>query len=68
MEPVSDSLQTAEQVGKRLHVSPRTVLRWSRSGKLPRGIRLSPKAVRFDPAELEAAIERLRGERPDGSS
>lgn len=49
-------LMTGKQVADRLAVDPRTVRRWSAEGKLTR-IRLSPRVIRYDEAEVQALIE-----------
>jgi predicted DNA-binding transcriptional regulator AlpA len=40
-----------------LALSPETVLRWHRSGKLPGGRRLGCNVLRFDAGEIEAWLE-----------
>ena len=45
-------LLTARQVAELLAVSPETVLRWTRRGKLP-AIKLPSRAIRYRPDELE---------------
>jgi excisionase family DNA binding protein len=50
-----DGLQTKRQVAKRLNVSERTVTRYVSEGRLP-AVRLSPRAVRFDPESVERWI------------
>jgi excisionase family DNA binding protein len=66
-------LLTTREVSALLRVSPETVLRWWRSGKLPGGRRLGSNVLRFSEAELEAWLEdcsrpgravSLRGSRP----
>ena len=54
---MSERLLTTRQVADRLAVSPETVLRWHRSGKLPGGRRLSSNLLRFDEGELAAWLE-----------
>ena len=57
-------LWTTRQVATFLNVSPETVLRWHRSGKLPGGFPISTNALRFDPDEVRAWLEGTRPERP----
>lgn len=57
-------LLTTRDVGAMLAVSPETVLRWHRSGKLPGGRRLSSNLLRFDADEVERWLEGTRPERP----
>ena len=57
-------LLTTRTVAALLAVSPETVLRWHRSGKLPGGRRLSSNVLRFDRCEIEAWLEGTRPERP----
>jgi excisionase family DNA binding protein len=57
---MSDRLLTTREVAERLAVSPDTVLRWHRSGKLPGGRRLGCNVLRFDAAEVEAWLEGMR--------
>ena len=53
-------LQTKEDVAKRFNVSPRTVVESSFLHRIGlRKIKLG-RAIRFDPADVEAAIERAR--------
>jgi excisionase family DNA binding protein len=61
---MSDRLFTTRAVAEMLAVSPETVLRWHRSGRLPGGRRLSSNCLRFDRVELEAWLEGTRPERP----
>jgi excisionase family DNA binding protein len=48
-------LLTADELANRLKVRPTTVKEWARAGWLP-AVRVSPKVVRFDPAEVDRAI------------
>jgi excisionase family DNA binding protein len=59
---VSDRLLTTREVAALLRVSPETVLRWYRSGKLPGGRRLGSNVLRFDRGEVEAWLEETRPE------
>lgn len=49
---MGERLLTAREVADTFGVSPETVLRWTRDGKLP-AIRLPGGAIRYRPAELE---------------
>jgi excisionase family DNA binding protein len=53
------ALWTTREVAEYLNVSPETVLRWHRSGKLPGGRRLSSNLLRFAQAEVEAWLDGL---------
>ena len=61
---VSDRLLTTREVAAMLRVSPETVLRWYRGGKLPGGRRLGSNVLRFDADELAAWLEGTRPDRP----
>lgn len=52
-------LWNTRQVADFLGVSPETVLRWHRSGKL-RGFPISTNALRFDPDEVRAWVAGTR--------
>jgi excisionase family DNA binding protein len=54
---------TTREVAGYLHVSPETVLRWNRAGKL-RGFPLATNALRFDADEVRAWLEGTRPDRP----
>lgn len=54
---------TTREVAEYLHVSPETVLRWNRAGKLA-GSRSRQNALRFDPDEVRAWLEGTRPDRP----
>lgn len=54
-------LLTAEEIGERLRLTADTVLKWAREGTIP-SIKLSPKVLRFDPSEVEAALRRRSAE------
>jgi len=51
---------TARTISERLGVSVETVLRWHRTGKLPRGFRLATGVLRWSEDELEAWLEERR--------
>ena len=53
------ALWTTREVAEYLHVSPETVLRWNRAGKL-RGFPIASNALRFDPDEVRAWLEGCR--------
>ncbi|WP_241228456.1 helix-turn-helix transcriptional regulator [Corynebacterium hylobatis] len=54
-KPVPE-LMTGRQVADLLKVHPRTVRRWSTDGRLTR-IRLGPRSIRYDAAEVQALVE-----------
>jgi excisionase family DNA binding protein len=56
-------LATTREVATMLRVSPETVLRWYRSGKLPGGRRLGSNVLRFDRHEVEAWLAGTRSDR-----
>jgi excisionase family DNA binding protein len=58
VEPL-DRLQDAEEVATRLGRHPRTVLNLVKRGEL-RAVRLGPRTVRFDPADVQAYIDAHR--------
>lgn len=63
---MTDRLLNTRQVAERYGVSPETILRWWRCGKLP-GYRLASNVLRFDPAEVDAFLAaRHRGGSPEG--
>lgn len=49
-------LLTAKEVAGLWRVSPKTVIRWARSGRLP-SIALGARSVRFDRGEMERWFE-----------
>jgi excisionase family DNA binding protein len=59
---VSARLLTTREVADMLAVSPETVLRWYRTGKLP-GFPIATNALRFDPDEIREWLEGTRRER-----
>ncbi len=52
----SDDLLTSAELAERLRVKPMTILGWYRKGRIP-ARKLSPKVLRFDLAEVLAALE-----------
>ena len=54
--PLSPNLLPAAEVAERLGVSPATLGFWRRSGQGPRVVRLSPRVVRYDEADVVAFI------------
>jgi excisionase family DNA binding protein len=61
---MSLELLTADEIAERLRLRPRTVRQWARRGLIP-VIRLSPKVVRFELADVVAAV-RSRAPRGGG--
>jgi len=55
---------TTEEVAEMLKVTPDSVRRWIRSGKL-KSIKLSGKFIRINQEDLQAFIQSQRGETPD---
>jgi excisionase family DNA binding protein len=51
-----EPLMTIEQAANRLGLSTATLYRWSQAGRFP-FIRISPRALRFESAAVEAFIE-----------
>lgn len=56
---------TTEEVAEMLKVTPDSVRRWIRSGKL-KSIKLSGKFIRISQADLQAFIESQRGSTDNG--
>jgi excisionase family DNA binding protein len=61
---MTDRLLTTREVAELLRVSPETVLRWHRTGRLPGGRRLGSNVLRFDRGEVEAWLDGTRPDRP----
>lgn len=59
------ALVSRERFAGDTEVSVRTVVNWERSGVIPKPIRIGGRTVRYRGADLNAALERLRG---DGAS
>jgi excisionase family DNA binding protein len=53
---VKEKLLTPEDVAERLSVSPKTILKWLRSGQL-KGIKIGGKLWRIREADLEAFLK-----------
>jgi excisionase family DNA binding protein len=56
--PASRSWLTASQAAARLHVSPKTVARWAKGGRLEHRRTLGGHR-RYDPALIDALVEAL---------
>ena len=54
---MSCELITSVDLARRLRLSPDTILRWAREGKIP-SIRISPKVLRFDADDVAASLKR----------
>lgn len=54
-----NKLLTASQVADILNISPSTLYRWKREGRLPSSIQLGPKTTRWRESEILAFIEQL---------
>lgn len=50
-------------VAERLNIATRTVWRWVSAGYLPEPIYPAPRSPRWDPVEVQQAIDRQRGQR-----
>jgi excisionase family DNA binding protein len=59
------ALLTPAELAERLHVSPDTLRRWARRGRIP-VIRASTKVLRFDLDAVLAALRMENGRRGDG--
>jgi len=59
-ENVSTRYLRARDIAERLDLSVDTVLRWSRTGRLPAGFRLASGVLRWDEAELDVWLEERR--------
>lgn len=47
----------ADELGKALRVSPDTIRRWVKTGRIP-AIHVNSKIIRFDPVAVRAALQR----------
>jgi excisionase family DNA binding protein len=56
--PVSRSWLTASQVARRLHVSPKTVSRWAKDGRLAHRRTLGGHR-RYDPELIDQLVQAL---------
>lgn len=57
---MNTSLLTTRELGDRLRLRPSTLRRWAIAGRIP-VIRLSSRALRFDPAAVADALTRTAG-------
>ncbi len=64
--PTAAGLLTVQQLAKRLGVNTRTVWRWEAQGRLPRGLRLSRRTVRWRECDLARHLEALAPGQPGG--
>ena len=60
-KPVRQTMLDINAVADRLGVSSSTARRMIAEGKLPAGVQIGGRAIRYDSVDLEAAIARLRG-------
>lgn len=51
-----DDLLTAEELAERLAVSPRTIIEWAKSGRIPE-VRASERIRRFDYKDVIEALK-----------
>ena len=56
-----DDLLTSAELAARIGIKPATVIDWHRKGRIP-GRKLSPKVLRFDLAEVLAALDPVKPE------
>jgi predicted DNA-binding transcriptional regulator AlpA len=56
----TDFLLTAEDVAQILQISPRTVWRWRRAGRLPPPLRYSKSCVRWRASDIQQHLAGLR--------
>jgi len=56
MNPPYDECLTATELAERLHVTPSTILRWHRAGKIP-ATRITAKVLRFGFRDVLAALK-----------
>lgn len=54
-----NKLLTASQVADILNISPSTLYRWKREGRLPSSIKLGPKATRWRESDIASFIDLL---------
>ena len=50
---------TVLEVGKALGVSPATVWRWAKAGRIPQPRKLGANSTRWDSREVQAAIQKM---------
>lgn len=50
---------TVLEVGKALGVSPATVWRWVKAGRIPQPRKLGANSTRWDSKEVQAAIQKM---------
>jgi len=67
MQVAEAQFDTAEELGKRMKVSPRTILKWAKQGKIP-SMRPGPKIIRFNPQAVAQALSPLMSEEPSKES
>lgn len=60
-----EQLLTADEVAERLRLRPETVKLWTREGLIP-AIRITGKVIRYDFAQVEAALKRRSDQRKQG--
>lgn len=52
---INRRLVTVRELADRIFVTPRSIQNWYRAGRIPH-IRISPRCIRFDADEVEAAL------------
>ena len=50
---------TVLEVGKALGVSPATVWRWAKAGRIPQPRKLGANSTRWDSVEVQTAIQKM---------
>ncbi len=50
---------TVLEVGKALGVSPATVWRWAKAGRIPQPRKIGENSTRWDSREVQAAIQKM---------
>ena len=56
---MQDKLLTSTQVADLLQVSPMTISRWKREGRLPKALELGPRSTRWRESDIQAFIQKL---------
>ena len=61
-----EALLTSEQVAEMLGVSHHTFRSWRKAGRAPLPVRISPKCLRWRPAEVERWIDQFSAQEATG--
>ena len=54
--PSSDTFESASRLANRLDVSPATIWRWAKQGRIPPGRKFGPNTTRFNVRETLAKL------------